>query len=109
MGTRASRRTFGHFGGSGTFLWVDPEPGVGCVVLTERDFGEWAKELWPAFSDAVSGAGLANPSSSDVARVAAAKRPEALRAPRVGAIGIRASGFRSCAIGIRARGFRSCA
>jgi CubicO group peptidase (beta-lactamase class C family) len=53
MGSRASARALGHFGGSGTFLWVDPEPGIGCVVLTERDFGEWAKELWPAFSDAV--------------------------------------------------------
>ncbi len=53
MGTRTSARALGHFGGSGTFLWVDPEPGVACVVLTERDFGEWAKELWPAFSDAV--------------------------------------------------------
>jgi len=53
MGTRTSPRALGHFGGSGTFLWVDPDPGVACVVLTERDFGEWAKELWPAFSDAV--------------------------------------------------------
>ena len=25
-GNRASERTFGHFGGSGTFLWVDPAP-----------------------------------------------------------------------------------
>jgi CubicO group peptidase (beta-lactamase class C family) len=27
-GTRNSERTFGHFGGSGTFLWVDPEAGL---------------------------------------------------------------------------------
>jgi CubicO group peptidase (beta-lactamase class C family) len=53
MGTRVSRRAFGHFGGSGTFLWVDPEAGVACAVLTEREFGEWAKEAWPALSDAV--------------------------------------------------------
>ena len=53
MGTRASARAFGHFGGSGTVVWVDPEPGVACVVLTTREFGEWAKEAWPAFSDAV--------------------------------------------------------
>jgi CubicO group peptidase (beta-lactamase class C family) len=53
MGSRTSPRTVGHFGGSGTFLWVDPDPGVVCAVLTERDFGDWAKELWPAFSDAV--------------------------------------------------------
>ena len=53
MGKRASARAFGHFGGSGTFVWVDPEAGVACVALTEREFGEWAKEAWPAFSDAV--------------------------------------------------------
>ncbi|MGH3110389.1 MAG: serine hydrolase domain-containing protein [Gaiellaceae bacterium] len=53
MGTRASPGAFGHFGGSGTFLWMDPEPDVACVVLTDREFGEWAKEAWPALSDAV--------------------------------------------------------
>jgi CubicO group peptidase (beta-lactamase class C family) len=53
MGSRASARTFGHFGGSGTFLWVDPEARVACAALTDRDFGEWAKEAWPRFSDAV--------------------------------------------------------
>ena len=52
-GTRNSQRTFGHFGASGTFLWVDPDPGVACGVLTDRPFGDWAKEAWPAFSDAV--------------------------------------------------------
>ena len=34
-GTRNSPRTFGHFGGSGTFLWVDPEAGLALGVLTE--------------------------------------------------------------------------
>ena len=53
MGTRASERAFGHFGGSGTFLWVDPERAVACAALTDREFGEWAKEAWPAFADAV--------------------------------------------------------
>jgi CubicO group peptidase (beta-lactamase class C family) len=53
MGARASRRTFGHFGGSGTFLWVDPQAGVGCAGLTTREFSEWAKEAWPRLSDAV--------------------------------------------------------
>jgi len=48
-----SRRAYGHFGGSGTFLWVDPAAGIGCAVLTDREFGEWAKEAWPRFSDAV--------------------------------------------------------
>jgi CubicO group peptidase (beta-lactamase class C family) len=52
-GSRTSPRAFGHFGGSGTFLWVDPEPGVACVCLTDREFGDWALEAWPRLSDAV--------------------------------------------------------
>lgn len=52
-GTRTSPRTFGHFGGSGTFLWVDPVAGVACAALTDRPFGAWAKEAWPTLSDAV--------------------------------------------------------
>jgi CubicO group peptidase (beta-lactamase class C family) len=52
-GERNSPRTFGHFGGSGTFLWVDPEPGVALACLTDLDFGEWALEAWPRLSDAV--------------------------------------------------------
>ncbi len=49
----ASPRTFGHFGGSGTFLWVDPDRGLACVALTDRGFGEWSLDAWPAFSEAV--------------------------------------------------------
>ena len=52
-GTRVSPRTFGHFGGSGTFLWVDPDAGVACGCLTDLEFGDWAKEVWPRLSDAV--------------------------------------------------------
>jgi CubicO group peptidase (beta-lactamase class C family) len=52
-GSRNSPRTFGHFGGSGTFLWVDPETELALGVLTNLDFGEWAKEAWPRLSDAV--------------------------------------------------------
>jgi CubicO group peptidase (beta-lactamase class C family) len=52
-GARNSERTFGHFGASGTFLWVDPDAGAACGVLTDRPFGDWAKEAWPALSDAV--------------------------------------------------------
>lgn len=53
MGSRVSGRTFGHFGGSGTFLWVDPEAGLACAALAEREFGDWARGAWPALSDAV--------------------------------------------------------
>ena len=52
-GTLTSPRTFGHFGGSGTFLWVDPDRALSLVVLTDREFGEWAKTAWPELSDAV--------------------------------------------------------
>jgi len=53
MGSRTSRRAFGHFGGSGTFLWVDPDARVVCAAVTTRDFDDWAKQAWPSFSDAV--------------------------------------------------------
>jgi CubicO group peptidase (beta-lactamase class C family) len=52
-GARNSPRTFGHFGRSGTFLWVDPAAGVALACLTDRDFGDWAKDAWPRLSDAV--------------------------------------------------------
>ena len=49
----ASPATFGHFGGSGTFLWVDPAAGLACAALTDRAFGPWALDAWPRFGDAV--------------------------------------------------------
>ena len=50
---RNSPRTFGHFGAAGTFLWVDPDAGLACAVLTDREFGDWAKDAWPRLGDAV--------------------------------------------------------
>ncbi|HET9770572.1 MAG TPA: serine hydrolase domain-containing protein [Acidimicrobiia bacterium] len=52
-GAGNSPRTFGHFGRSGTFLWVDPDAGLACACVTDRDFDTWAKDAWPAVSDAV--------------------------------------------------------
>lgn len=52
-GAKNSAATFGHFGQSGTFFWVDPEIRAALVVLTDRDFGDWAREAWPRLSDAV--------------------------------------------------------
>lgn len=49
----ASPRTFGHFGGAGTFLWVDPVAGVAGAALTTTGFGRWALTDWPAFGAAV--------------------------------------------------------
>jgi CubicO group peptidase (beta-lactamase class C family) len=52
-GTLTSPRTFGHWGGSGTFLWVDPVHEFALATLTDLEFGDWAKSAWPPFSDAV--------------------------------------------------------
>lgn len=52
-GSRNSPQTVGHFGQSGTFLWVDPIAGAACIALTNRDFGPWARTAWPALSDQV--------------------------------------------------------
>ncbi|NNC75044.1 MAG: beta-lactamase family protein [Acidimicrobiia bacterium] len=52
-GQRTSDQTFGHFGGAGTFLWVDPVAGLGCVALTDREFDSWALEVWPGTNDHV--------------------------------------------------------
>ncbi len=48
-----SPATFGHFGRSGTLVWVDPNAGCAAVALADRDFGPWAMQAWPAFSDAI--------------------------------------------------------
>jgi CubicO group peptidase (beta-lactamase class C family) len=55
-GTTNSPRTFGHFGGSGTMFWIDPERELALVALADRDFDEWASEAltaWSELSDAV--------------------------------------------------------
>lgn len=55
-GTTNSPRTFGHFGGSGTMFWIDPERDLALVALADLDFDRWAAaalEAWPTLSDAV--------------------------------------------------------
>jgi CubicO group peptidase (beta-lactamase class C family) len=52
-GRTNSAQTFGHFGQSGSMLWVDPGAGLACASLADRDFGPWAAEAWPRLSDAV--------------------------------------------------------
>jgi CubicO group peptidase (beta-lactamase class C family) len=52
-GSANSPATFGHFGQSGTMLWVDPDVRLGLVVLTDRDFDDWARAAWPKLADAV--------------------------------------------------------
>ncbi|MEO6987203.1 MAG: serine hydrolase domain-containing protein [Aquihabitans sp.] len=53
-GTMNAPSTFGHFGGAGTFLWVDPTRDRSLVVLTDRPFGDWAVTAWPPLADAVA-------------------------------------------------------
>ncbi|MGA1141322.1 MAG: serine hydrolase domain-containing protein [Ilumatobacteraceae bacterium] len=53
MSPNNSAATYGHFGGSGTFVWVDPIADVACAVLTDREFDQWALTHWPEFSSAV--------------------------------------------------------
>jgi CubicO group peptidase (beta-lactamase class C family) len=52
-GRRNSARTFGHFGRSGSMLWVDPDAGRALASLSDRPFGPWAAAAWPPLSDAV--------------------------------------------------------
>ena len=53
MGEGNSPDAFGHFGGAGTFVWVDPVADIGLATLTDREFGPWALAAWPALSDSV--------------------------------------------------------
>jgi CubicO group peptidase (beta-lactamase class C family) len=55
-GRANSAATYGHFGGAGTVMWVDPDARCGLVALTDRPFDDWsidAMKLWPALADAV--------------------------------------------------------
>jgi len=45
-----SPATFGHFGQSGSFVWVDPLAGVALAGLSSEPFGAWAKQAWPELS-----------------------------------------------------------
>lgn len=46
----------GHFGQSGTYLWVDREHDVAAVALADRDFGPWAVDAWAPFNDRLAAA-----------------------------------------------------
>jgi CubicO group peptidase (beta-lactamase class C family) len=52
-GARNSVRTYGHFGQAGGFIWADPDVELALVALTDRDFGDWVLDLWPAICDTV--------------------------------------------------------
>ncbi len=50
-GSLNSPTTFGHFGRSGTMMWIDRDADVSLVALTDREFGPWAMDAWPKLSD----------------------------------------------------------
>lgn len=52
-GDKVDPATFGHFGRSGSYLWVDPTLGLASVSLADRDFDRWAIEGWPGLCDAI--------------------------------------------------------
>ena len=52
-GEHSSPGTFGHFGQSGSFLWVDPVRGLTAAFLGEQGFGEDHVRIWPGLSDAL--------------------------------------------------------
>ena len=60
-GTKTSAATFGHFGGGGGFLWVDPDAGIALTALSDLEFGDWALEAWPRLADCRSRRGLGPP------------------------------------------------
>jgi len=42
-----SPATFGHFGGAGSFLWVDPQRRLIGATVGDTGFDDWAKTAWP--------------------------------------------------------------
>ena len=59
MGDARSAASFGHFGASGCFVWVDPKAGVAAAAVTDRPFGDggWGLATWPAWSDEIAAVG----------------------------------------------------
>jgi CubicO group peptidase (beta-lactamase class C family) len=55
MGSGRSAGSFGHFGASGCFVWVDPLAGVAAAAVSDRPFadGGWGMGTWPGWSDRV--------------------------------------------------------
>ena len=56
MGATNSPKAFGHFGGAGTMMWLEPDEHVALIALTDHRFDLWstaALRLWPDLSDSV--------------------------------------------------------
>jgi CubicO group peptidase (beta-lactamase class C family) len=52
-GDRLDPATYGHFGRSGSFIWIDPTRGLAAAELADRDFDRWSKEAWPGFNERI--------------------------------------------------------
>ena len=52
-GRAGSPATFGHFGQSGSFIWVEPEARRQAVFLGERRFAAVHKDIWPDLCDQI--------------------------------------------------------
>jgi CubicO group peptidase (beta-lactamase class C family) len=64
-GSLNSAGTYGHFGskpGTATFLWIDPERRLVAAAVADKSFGNWARTVWPALSDAILSEG--NPAAA---------------------------------------------
>jgi CubicO group peptidase (beta-lactamase class C family) len=68
-GTALDPSTYGHFGRSGSFFWVDPTRGLAGAELADRGFEQWSKDLWPGFNDrlvaAATGSGATGSARGD--------------------------------------------
>ena len=49
----ASPKVFGHFGQSGSFIWVDRELDAAAVFLGTEPFGPWHRKNWAHFNEAL--------------------------------------------------------
>lgn len=47
----ASPESFGHFGQSGSFLWIDPENYRAMAFLGDEPFGAWHRKTWQRLGD----------------------------------------------------------
>ncbi|WP_193106895.1 serine hydrolase [Brachybacterium sp. FME24] len=52
-GATSSPETFGHFGQSGSFLWVDPAAGLTAAFLGAERFGATHVRIWPGLTDEI--------------------------------------------------------
>ncbi len=53
LGADMPEDVVGHFGQSGTYIWLHRPTGRAMVMLTDRPFGEWAKPLWAETNNAI--------------------------------------------------------